>query len=865
MEIKKHLHTATKTINLIVFLSITFCSLAFSRTGENDLTRKLMMGYQGWFLCQGDGSPVNDWRHWFHHSNDPSIEQINIDNWPDLSEYTNMYPTNMKYRNGSTVSLFSSHDESTTMIHFKWMQDYNIYGIYLQRFLGEAVGDSRFFRVRNHVLENVINASKVYDRHFALMYDITGVPEEGLYEKLVNDWEYLVDTYDMLNEENYVKQNGLPVVAIWGMGFPHNEVTAETAMDIIDYFHREAAVKYQSYIMGGVPGRWRTLDGDSKPEPLWADAYRALDMLSPWTVGRYNKSSVDNWKNERIIPDLAECTANVVDYMPVIFPGGSWFNLSGYIDSTRINDNPRDGGNFYWRQAYNAISAGVQFLYVAMFDEVDEGTAMFKLATNDDALPDKGTFVPLDEDGYELPSDWYLQLADKSQKMLDQTIALTSQIPITPPKIPVTGITVTPIHAIMATGGTLQLSAKIEPGKAYDKSVTWNSSDDNVASVPEKGKVFAKIPGNAIITATTMDGGYKAECNLTVKEGKPVTGITLSPANVEIRVGNSQQLTAVIEPPDALVKNVQWRSGDRDIAVVDTTGLVTAMAEGKTTITAITQDGGKRANSRITVVDPSQLPFWDVPHTIPGIIEAEDYDIGGEGVAYHDADVTNNGGQYRTDEAVDIETCSEGGYSLGWFNSGEWVEYTVNVTQGGRYDVFIAVATQLNGAKFHIEFNGANRSGTINVPNTGGWQTWEEIVKTRMLLVESEQVMRVFRETDGADFNIDYFEFSVPDFIDNIITPVTKSPQLYPAYPNPFNAAATIYFETTRLSNTQLVIYDILGREIKKLVDERLESGVFSRHWDSKDNQNRPVPSGVYFARMQTGNFAQVIKLLLLR
>ena len=107
------------------------------------------------------------------------------------------------------------------------MRDYNIYGIYLQRFLGEAVGDQRFFRVRNKVLGNVISAANGHDRHFALMYDVTGVPEDGFYEKLVNDWEYLVDTYDMLSEASYVKQKGRPVLAIWGMGFTHSEVTTK--------------------------------------------------------------------------------------------------------------------------------------------------------------------------------------------------------------------------------------------------------------------------------------------------------------------------------------------------------------------------------------------------------------------------------------------------------------------------------------------------------------------------------------------------------------------------------------------------------------------------------------------------------------
>ncbi|RPH92196.1 MAG: hypothetical protein EHM72_17725, partial [Calditrichaeota bacterium] len=262
---------------LLLCLLLASPAVLFAQSVQNDLDQKLMMGYQGWFLCQGDGSPANDWRHWFRNSNDPSADQLNIDNWPDMSEYPQTYATNLTYATGSAAKLFSAYDENTTMIHFQWMRDHQIYGIYLQRFLGEAVNDQRFFKIRNHLLQNVINAAQVYDRHFALMYDVTGVPEEGFYDKLINDWEYLVDTYKITDKPEYVKQNDMPVLAIWGMGFTHNEVTAATAQAVIDYFHHSAQPKYRAHVVGGVPGQWRTLDGDSKTDPLWASVYRSLD------------------------------------------------------------------------------------------------------------------------------------------------------------------------------------------------------------------------------------------------------------------------------------------------------------------------------------------------------------------------------------------------------------------------------------------------------------------------------------------------------------------------------------------------------------------------------------------------------------
>ncbi len=278
----------------------------------------------------------------------------------------------------------------------------------------------------------MIGAADTYDRYFAVMYDLSGTDDDGnLYNKLITDWEYLVDTYDVLNQEGYLYQDGRPVIAIWGIGFSGRGLQTSTFEQIIDYFHNSADPKYRAYVMGGVPSRWRTLEGDSESDPAWANIYNSLDMISPWTVGRYsNQSGIDGWKNDRLIPDLNTCFSNGVDYMPVIWPGFSWKN----IHDGPLNQIPRDGGNYFWRQAYNAVSIGSQFIYVAMFDEVDEGTAMFKLAENLSQVPVgiQDRIVTLDADGYDLPSDWYLRLAGETQKMLDGSIPLTSSIPITP-------------------------------------------------------------------------------------------------------------------------------------------------------------------------------------------------------------------------------------------------------------------------------------------------------------------------------------------------------------------------------------------------------------------------------------------------
>jgi len=152
-------------------------------------------------------------------------------------------------------------------------------------------------------------------------------------------------------------------------------------------------------------------------------------------------------------------------------------------------------------------------------------------------------------------------------------------------------------------------------------------------------------------------------------------------------------------------------------------------------------------------------PYYGTPLILPGVVQAEDFDLGGEGVAYHDNNAGNNGGRYRTAEDVDIENCSEGGFNVGWIETGEWIEYTVDVaTVRGDYDLDVRVATRNAGGAFRIEFKGIDQTGSITVPNTGGWQNWTT-VSTTVTLDPGVQIMRFVR-SPGADYNLNKFTFS---------------------------------------------------------------------------------------------------------
>jgi len=151
-------------------------------------------------------------------------------------------------------------------------------------------------------------------------------------------------------------------------------------------------------------------------------------------------------------------------------------------------------------------------------------------------------------------------------------------------------------------------------------------------------------------------------------------------------------------------------------------------------------------------------PYSGTPMAIPGTIELEDYDNGGEGVAYHDTSAANEGGDYRTSEGVDIEACTDtgGGYDVGWTAAGEWMKYTVDVASTGDYTITSRVAAGGETGAFHIEINDVDVTGSISVPNTGGWQSWVDKT-SNVTLTQGEQVVKLVIESE--DININHITF----------------------------------------------------------------------------------------------------------
>lgn len=417
----------TRELKQIVNTGESYSSLAEqpSRQAANEnavdrstLDGKVMCGYQGWFNCEGDGADLG-WTHWGRRGVF-GPDSVTVDLWPDVSGFSKdeLYPTGFKRTDGRTASVFSSRNRKTVVRHFQWMREYGIDGAFLQRFATELQHEARKLN-RDVVLENVRAGARQAGRSYAVMYDLSGLPAGGV-KTVLEDWKKLQSDLQLTDDEAYQYHDGKPVVAVWGVGFsgknnPRKYSLAE-CRDLIEGLKNE-----DCSVMLGIPTGWRTQTRDAMTDPQLHAVLKLADIVSPWTVGRYrNQEEVERHMRKHWRPDKRWCDQNELEYMPVVFPGFSWHNLHG----GKLREIPRQKGEFLWSQIVAVKEARCNMLYVAMFDEVDEGTAIFK-CTNQPPTANGGKFI--DYEG--LPSDFYLHLVGLAGKVLRGEIPRTTTIP----------------------------------------------------------------------------------------------------------------------------------------------------------------------------------------------------------------------------------------------------------------------------------------------------------------------------------------------------------------------------------------------------------------------------------------------------
>lgn len=373
-----------------------------------------MCGYQGWHNTPTDGSE----RGWTHLGKRGVFQpgSCNIDLWPDISEYKKSYKTDFKLADSTFAYVYSSADESTTSLHFSWMKKYGIDGVFMQRFVGEIKRDKGKFHF-DKVLSQAMKAAKLYDRAICVMYDLSGM-RPGDEEILLKDIDELTAKYDLFSSKTcptYLHHNGKPLVTVWGVGFNDRRAYGLKEAEIIIN-----ALKSKGFsVMLGVPTYWREFGNDTGKDPKLHELIKNCDIVMPWFVGRYNETSFETFKS--LVPkDLEWCKTNQVDYAPLVFPGFSWQNMNG-PKTTQI---PRNKGSFLWKQVANAVESGAEMLYVAMFDEIDEGTAIYKVTNN----PPVGASAFVTYEG--LPSDFYLKLVGEAGKWIHGKKGYSAELPL---------------------------------------------------------------------------------------------------------------------------------------------------------------------------------------------------------------------------------------------------------------------------------------------------------------------------------------------------------------------------------------------------------------------------------------------------
>lgn len=396
---------------LLFVSSHTIIGYAKSYQGHityNSYRGLVMAGYQGWHNTEGDGAN-RGWRHYEKSNNIFKPGFAHNDLWPDVSEYEKIYPTEFKFDDGSTANVYSAYDASTVNTHFRWMKEYGLDGVFMQRFVSEIRNPSGLHHF-NKVLASAMEAANRYDRAISIMYDLSGMNkgEEGF---VISDIKKLAEEYNLFNHAknpSYLYHNGHPLIAVWGVGFNDNrKYGLPEANRIIN------ELKSMGFsVLIGVPTHWRKMEIDTENNPGLHTLIRKCDVVMPWFVGRYNEETYVKY-HSLIKKDMAWAKKNKVDYAPLCYAGFSWHNMH-YPEQGTFFVN-RNKGSFYQKQLDFVIENGASMIYIAMFDEIDEGTAIYKIARKVPTAVPGSEFVPLEEG---LPSDFYLKMTGEAATKL---------------------------------------------------------------------------------------------------------------------------------------------------------------------------------------------------------------------------------------------------------------------------------------------------------------------------------------------------------------------------------------------------------------------------------------------------------------
>jgi len=312
----------------------------------------------------------------------------------------------------------------------------------------------------------------------------------------------------------------------------------------------------------------------------------------------------------------------------------------------------------------------------------------------------------------------------------------------------------------------------------------------------------------------------------------PVEDLVLDITSDTLFVGESLQLSALISPDTASTQGFAWVSRNKNIASVNSLGLITAKSQGNTKIIAATI--GKSSEFNLVVLDTIiDLDFH---------FEAE---------------------EYKAQSGVQAESCSDagGGQNIGYIENGDWCSYFIVVDSTGIYNFTARVATATNGGTFRIKAN--NRVvGTVTVEGSksNGWQDW---YTTEPIKIELKAGAYDIRLDFSGGININWFELVFYQSITSSIQNMLSAKNDFKVYPNPFSNGTTINYSLERQESVSIEIYNLEGKRIKTLSSNKIQnSGVHSIDWDGTDNRGGRAEAGVYIIRFRAGAKEQSVSLM---
>lgn len=308
-----------------------------------------------------------------------------------------------------------------------------------------------------------------------------------------------------------------------------------------------------------------------------------------------------------------------------------------------------------------------------------------------------------------------------------------------------------------------------------------------------------------------------------------------------------------------------WNFGNGNASMLpNPTHVYTTPGVYNVTLTVTNQTGLSSVERSTVTVLGNGTPFRGTAFQVPGRLEAEHYDLGGEGVAYHDVDANNIGLAFRPSEGVDLEGANDGGFDVYWMVAGEWLEYTINVPTSGLYDITPFLTTVPGFGNFRIKVDNVDVSGKRLVRGTGGWQNWTAFPVLNVQMAAGTRILRFEVDSDSDKknwlFSLNYFTIqrSQGTSIDDDSALPTET-TLEANYPNPFNPTTTLSFALPEAMPVRLEVFTTTGQLVATLVDAPMTSGI--HHVDFRAEQ---LASGLYLYRLTTptGTFTRKMTLL---